>query len=214
MMASKSRPSIENPPIENDQGPTTSSPHSLSKAVHARRAEFVRPRRLRIKIGSWNVAACPGTERDLEAWFIQGKGVSEQLSGVQIFDGAEDAGSQNGVESVGAQEARRSKKESTVPLGDPGIIPGGEEIDLYILGLQEVIDLTSAREYVGRVYADPGPTAKWRKAIVDALPEGYVQIAEQQLSGLLLIIYASPSLAPTISSVSTVSVGTGIMVSS
>lgn len=46
---------------------------------------------------------------------------------------------------------------------------------------------------------------------MDALPRGYELIAEQQLSGLLLFIFASPTIAPTISNVSTVSVGTGIM---
>ncbi|TVY42118.1 Type I inositol polyphosphate 5-phosphatase, partial [Lachnellula occidentalis] len=199
-MASSTRNSTDSPPPSE---PPTSSPQSLSKAVHARRSEYTRPQKLKVKIGSWNVAACPGTERDLGAWFVQGKGVDEHLSGLKISDGE--------VESVGAQEARRSKKESTVPRGDTGAVAGGEEIGLYVLGLQEVVDLTSAREYVGRVYTDPGPTAKWRRALSDALPRGYVLVAEQQLSGLLLLIFASSALAPTISAVSTVSVGTGIM---
>jgi inositol polyphosphate 5-phosphatase INPP5B/F len=135
---------------------------------------------------------------------VQGKGVDEQLSGVTISDGVE-------VESVSAQEARRSNKESTVPKGYKGAVAGGEEIGLYVLGLQEVVDLTSAREYVGRVYTDPGPTAKWRRALSEVLPKGYELVAEQQLSGLLLLVFAASALAPTISSVSTVSVGTGIM---
>ncbi|EPE36080.1 DNase I-like protein [Glarea lozoyensis ATCC 20868] len=202
------RTSLDRSPSETEHtSPTTSSPQSLSKAVHARRAEYTRKKKIKIKIGSWNVAACPGTERDLEAWFVEGKGVDEHLSGVTILDSDEGPGK----ESVGAQEARRSKKEPTVPRGDKSGLPGGEEIGLYVLGLQEVVDLTSAREYVGRVYTDLGPTTRWRKAMKDGLPKGYVQIAEQQLSGLLLLIFASPEVAPTISSVSTVSVGTGIM---
>jgi hypothetical protein len=156
----------------------------------------------------------------LGAWFVNGKGVEEQLSGVKIsssdFDsspeGSQTQGSQSSPkESVEAQEVRRSRKESTVPKNDKGVVPGGEEIGLYVLGLQEVVDLTSAREYVGRVYTDPGPTARWRRALSEALPKGYELVAEQQLSGLLLLIFASASVAPTISSVSTVSVGTGIM---
>ncbi|EHK98085.1 putative Type II inositol-1,4,5-trisphosphate 5-phosphatase [Glarea lozoyensis 74030] len=158
--------------------------------------DLVAAKKIKIKIGSWNVAACPGTERDLEAWFVEGKGVDEHLSGVTILDSDEGPGK----ESVGAQEARRSKKEPTVPRGDKSGLPGGEEIGLYVLGLQEVVDLTSAREYVGRVYTDLGPTTRWRKAMKDGLPKGYVQIAEQQLSGLLLLIFASPEVAPTISS--------------
>ncbi|KAF4632348.1 hypothetical protein G7Y89_g5783 [Cudoniella acicularis] len=208
-MASSTRASLDNPPSDPAHQATTSSPHSLSKAVHARRAEYTRPLKIKIKIGTWNVAACPGTERDLEAWFVQGKGIHEQLSGVKISDGFGEDGDH--IESVAAQEARQTKKESTVPKGDISVVPGGEEIGLYVLGLQEVVDLSSAREYVGRVYTDTGPTTKWRKALVDALPPGYVMIAEQQLSGLLLFIFASPDVAPTISSVSTVSVGTGIM---
>ncbi|KAJ5038235.1 uncharacterized protein L3040_007102 [Drepanopeziza brunnea f. sp. 'multigermtubi'] len=188
-----------------------SSPHSLSKAVHARRAEFTRPQRIRIKIGSWNVAACPGTEKDLGGWFVDGKGIDKRLAGLSVANGIERDGSQDHVESVEAQEARWKKKVSSIPKDDEGTIVGGEEIGIFVLGLQEVVDLTSAREYIGRVYTDPEPTARWRKAMVDGLPPGYVLIAEQQLSGLLLFIFASPSIAPTISSVSTVGVGTGIM---
>lgn len=209
-MASSTRQSLDNPPTDPSvPQPNTSSLHSLSKAVHARRAEYTRPQKIKIKIGTWNVAACPGTERDLEAWFVEGKGISEQLSGVKISDGFGEDGDQ--VESVGAQEARQNKKQSTVPKDDIGVIPGGEEIGLYVLGLQEVVDLSSATQYVGRVYTDPGPTTKWRKALTEALPSSYVIVAEQQLSGLLLYVCASPDIAPTVSSVSTVSVGTGIM---
>lgn len=171
--------------------------------MHARRAEFTRPRTLRLKIGTWNVAACAGTEKDLGAWFVSGQGISDGLSGVDA--------AQSEIESVTAQEARRSKKQSTVPRGDAGAVPGGDEIGLYVLGLQEVVDLNSAREYIGRVYTDPEPTSKWRKALVSALPPGYTLVVEQQLSGLLLFVFASASVAPTVSSVSTVSVGTGIM---
>lgn len=205
-MASSARTSLDHTPVDIEPEPTTSSPHSLSKAVHARRSEYTRKKKTKIKIGSWNVAACPGTDLDLESWFAEGRGVDEHLSGITFSD--EDF---DGVESVGAQEARRNKKESTAPRGDHGVIPGGEEIGLYVLGLQEVIDLTSISQYATRVYVDPGPTNKWRKATQNALPKGYVQIVEQQLSGILLLIYAHPDIAPTISAVSTVSIGTGLM---
>jgi phosphatidylinositol-bisphosphatase len=196
--------------VEVEQ-PSTSSPNSLSKAVHARRADYTRPQKIKVKVGSWNVAACPGTERDLAGWFVQGKGIDKKLAGLKIADAIENNGSQEYVENIGSQESRQTKKESTIPQGDEGTIIGGEDIGLYVLGLQEVVELTSAKEYIGRVYNDTGPTTKWRKALSDALPAGYKLIAEQQLSGLLLFIYASPTVAPTISSVSTVSVGTGIM---
>jgi phosphatidylinositol-bisphosphatase len=189
---------------------TTSSPNTLSQALHARRAEFTRPHKIKIKIGSWNVAACPGTEKDLGAWFVDGKGVDETLTGLESPEGTKDENPHE-IESVADQEARRSKKASTVPLGDTGTITGGEDVGLYVLGLQEVVELSSATQYIGRVYTDSTPLTKWKNALVSSLPRGYKLVAEQQLSGLLILIAASPTIAPTISSVSSVSVGTGVM---
>lgn len=187
----------------------TSSPRSLSQAVHARRAEFTRPQKVRVKVGTWNVAACPGTDKDVAAWFVDGKGVDEQLSSLRISN---ESGSRDSIESANAQEERRSEKESTVPLGDSSLVAGGDEIGLYVLGLQEIVELSSAKEYLGKIYGDPNDqTVKWRNAVLEGLPKGYQLVAEQQLSGLLLLIFASPKVAPTISSVSTVGVGTGIM---
>jgi hypothetical protein len=196
--------------VEVEQ-PASSNLHCLAKAVHARRAEYTRPKKIRVKIGSWNVAACPGTEKDLAGWFVQGKGIDKRLAGLQIVERIEDNGSQDHVENVGPQEARCTNKEPTITQGDEGTIVGGTDIGLYVLGLQEIVDLNSTREYIGRVYNDLGPITKWRRALSNALPPGYELIAEQQLSGLLLFVYASPTVAPTISSVSTVSVGTGLM---
>lgn len=210
-MASSTRTSTDREHSDFEHVHITSTPQSLSKAVHARRAEYTRPRKIKIKVGSWNVAACPGTEKDLGGWFVQGKGIDKRLAGMRVMEGIKEDGSQDNVESVEAQEARRTKITSTIPLGDEGTIAGGDEIGLYVLGLQEVVDLASATQYIGRVYTDLEPTNKWRKALADALPPGYVLVAEQQLSGLLLFIFASPAVAPTISSVSTVSVGTGVM---
>ncbi|KAH8815555.1 Endonuclease/exonuclease/phosphatase [Xylogone sp. PMI_703] len=186
----------------------TLNQHSLSRAVHARKSEYTRSHTIKVKIGSWNVAACPGTEHDLAGWFVEGKGISKELAAPETVDKIEESKSQVNIETVEAQEARRSKDETTVPHGDAGVA-GGDEIDLYVLGLQEVVDLTSAREYMG--YTDTSVMAKWKTALSTALPEGYTCVVEQQLSGLLLLIYASPKIAPSISSVSTVSVGTGMM---
>lgn len=191
--------------------PSISNPLSLSRAVSARKPEFTRPQKIKIKIGSWNVAACPGTENDLAGWFLEGKGLSKELAGPDLAKEIERTGTQADVETVEAQEARQSKHEPTVPHGDAGAVVGGDDVDLYVLGLQEVVELNSAREYMGRAYADTGIVAKWKTALSTALPKGYLCIVEQQLSGLLMFIYASPRIAPTISSVSTVTVGTGIM---
>ncbi|KAK6605631.1 hypothetical protein QC760_007065 [Botrytis cinerea] len=209
-MASNMRDSIDEEPVEVEL-PMTSSPQSLSKAVYARRDEYTRPHNIKIKIGCWNVAACPGTEKDLAGWFVQGKGIDKRLAGLEIANAIEKENSQSNIESVEEQESRRRKKESTIPHGDEGIIAGGEDVGLYVLGLQEVVQLTSAKEYIGKVYSNDNPVTIWRKALSGALPEGYTLVAEQQLSGLLMFIYASPAVAPTISSVSTVSIGTGFM---
>jgi hypothetical protein len=188
--------SVDGHPLEA----TDSNPLSLSHAVWTRRAEYTRPHKLRIKIGTWNVAACPNVEKDIKSWFVDGEGVDARLGGLHL-----------------AGEAGVSKSNATAPgLLEPGsdgerIVLGGEHIGLYVLGLQEIVTLASAKEYLGRVYVDSGPEIKWLSALDAAVPEGYTRVASTQMSGLLLLIYASPSIAPTIGSVSNVSVGTGML---
>lgn len=209
MAPPSARNSVDQEHGEPEAVPQTSSPQSLSKAVFARRAEYVRPRKIKIKIGSWNVAACPGTEKDLAGWFAEGKGVDrKRLSKSSVGTSPEDPET---LEAGDAQEQRYNANAPTIPEGDEAAVPSGTDVGLYVLGLQEVVELSSAKEVIGRVYADSSPVVKWRNALMDALPPGYVPVAEQQLSGLLLLIFASPEVAPTISSASTVSVGTGIM---
>ena len=196
---------------EHVLAPTTSIQHSLSRAVYERRAEYTRPHNIKIKVGSWNVAACKHVERDIGAWFVEGKGIDQKLAGLDVSDSIQEDHSQAGIESVRAQEERQTMKHSTLPLNDEGTITGGGDIDLYVLGLQEVVELSSAKEYLTRVYTDPSTALKWKAAMIAALPAGYQLVSEQQLSGLLMLIYASPDLAPTINSVSSVAVGTGFL---
>ena len=201
-------------PAEAESPVVVSSQLSLSQAVRKRKAEYTRQHKIRIKVGTWNVASLSGTEKDVGGWFVGGKGVSETLSGMSMKEDEEE-GERNDtsigeLESVGSQERRSSKKQSTIPKNDPGSVPGGEEVGIYVLGLQEIVDLGSATEAL-RPYTDPHPARKWKQAVSEALPAGYVKVAEQQLIGLFLVIYASSSIAPTISSVSTTSVGTGVM---
>ena len=175
---------------------------SLSQALHARRAQYVRPTTIRIKVGSWNVAAYKGTEKDVGAWFVQGKGIAERLTGLE-------GESEDAREDAAHQEDRYARKESTAPINDPGSVAGGRDIDLYVLGLQEVVDVNSFTEAL-RPYTDPSVANRWKDALSAALPEGYQLVAEQQLIGMLLLVYAAPALAAQVSSVSTTSVGTGI----
>lgn len=138
------------------------------------------------------MAACPGTDKDLASWFVDGKGIDAGLASLDpshnsAIEGAD--GSNNGIHLI-----------------------GGDKIGLYVLGLQEVVDLNTTSQYVTRVYSgDDGIAQKWKSALESALPEGYQLVTSEQLFGLLLLVYASPELAPTISNVSTVSVGTGLL---
>ncbi|KAI4126454.1 MAG: hypothetical protein LQ338_003741 [Usnochroma carphineum] len=196
-------------PGDAESSEAVSSELSLSQAVYKRRAEYTVPRKVRIKVGTWNVAALAGAEKDIGDWFIKGKGVSESLSVLSFADKEGGEGAES-PEEVGHQEARRSKKTSTTPLNDPGFLPSGDDIGLYVLGLQEIVDVSSPTGAL-KPYNDPHPGRRWKTAVENALPEGYVKVAEQQLVGLFMVIYAAPKIAPTISDVSTTSVGTGLM---
>lgn len=177
---------------------TTANPHSLHQAVYARRAEYVRPHRIRVKIGTWNVAASPGTDKDLASWFIAGKGLDAHLASLDL--------------SHNPAVERDTPVDGSGSPGNAIHLVGGDKVGLYVLGLQEVVDLNTATQYVARVYAaDPSPMEKWRKALESNLPEGYQLIAAEQMTGVMLLVYASPEVAPTISNVSTVSVGTGLL---
>ena len=204
-------------PGDSDAPTIVSTQLSLSQAVYQRRSEFTRSYTTKVKVGTWNVGSLSGTEEDIGGWFVGGRGLSDTLNGLAI-DLKNDSegnfrrrsGTTGSVESVPAQEARRSKKKSSLPRHEDVLVSSADDIGLYVLGLQEIVDVRSATEAF-RPYTDPHPSKKWRKAIEEALPEGYELVAEQQLIGLYLVIYASRTLAPQVSSVSTTSVGTGIM---
>lgn len=190
-----------------------SAPHSLSLAVKARRSEYVKKKTIRVKVGTWNVAALSGTELDIGAWFVEGKGIKgleENLSELSAKEQTDTSAGEENIESVEDQELRRTKKKSTVPKDDVPAVAAGDDIDLYVLGLQEIVDINSASEAL-RPFADPFPGKKWKAALKEALPPGYKLIVEQQMSGLYLLVFASAELAPSISSVSSTSVGTGLL---
>ena len=187
-----------------------SSQLTLSEAIERRRSEFTKQYATKVKVGSWNVAALTGTDKDIVGWFIGGKGLSDKLSGIAIAERTSEESTNPSVEDARHQEERRTKKESTIPQHDVAYVPRNDDIGIYALGLQEIVNIGSATEAM-RPYGDPHPVKKWRQAIEDGLPPGYRLIAEQQLIGLLLLVYASPEIAPQISHVSTTNVGTGVM---
>jgi inositol polyphosphate 5-phosphatase INPP5B/F len=200
-------------PAAEPEHETVSAPQSLSLAVRARRSEYIRKKAIKVKVGTWNVAALSGTELDVGAWFVHGKGVKgldENLSGLSTKEHASTDPEEEKIESVQDQELRVTQKGSTVPMNDALAVAAGEHIGLYVLGLQEIVDINSASEAL-RPFPDPSPGKKWKAALAEALPHGYQLVAEQQMSGLFLLIYASPEVAASISSVSSTSVGTGLM---
>ncbi|KAG9678646.1 DNase I-like protein, partial [Aureobasidium melanogenum] len=197
--------------------PPTSNQQSLSQAVYSRRSEYTRPKSIKIKVGTWNAAAYKGAEKDI-AWFVDGKGISEGLTDLTVSDNtesqddaiAEHRSSLDDREGVEDQEARYARKKPTLPENDPSLLPGGDDIGLYLLGLQEIVDVNSAAEAL-RPYTDPSVAQRWKSEMEAHLPRGYKFIAEQQLIGMLLLIYTSGDVAADIKSVSTTSVGTGLM---
>ncbi|KAB5576116.1 putative PI phosphatase group protein [Coniochaeta sp. 2T2.1] len=180
---------------------SSSNPHSLHRAVAARRAEYVRPHRIRVKVGTWNVAASSGTDKDLARWFVEGKGVDRRLATLSPSE---------------LQSSTVHHSDSPITStsnGDSGSVQlvGGDSIGLYALGLQEASDLYGPSLYLRPYSAVEDAKEKWQNALADALPDGYQLVSCSQLAGLLLLIYASPEVASTISNVSSTTVGTGLM---
>ncbi|KAM0254401.1 hypothetical protein ACHAQJ_006804 [Trichoderma viride] len=170
-------------------------PQSLARAVLSRRSEYLRPCTIRVKVGTWNVAACTGTDKDLASWFTEEFEIGKTVSNLDISRDAPP------------RRSTRSGNEKFEPIRSGN----GEAFDLYVLGLQEVVDLNRTGEYMSRLYVDNGPMEKWTAAVEAAIPQGYQLVVSEQMTGLLLLIYASPTIAPTISNVSTQQVGTGLL---
>ncbi|EAS30678.3 phosphatase [Coccidioides immitis RS] len=206
-------------PDDGDGAQGASNLNTLSRAVHARRAEYIRQRTVKVRIGSWNVAALPGTEEDLGRWFAgplerTDKSVGEDApQNVELghADGASLANDENrSNERCAGKPPSLQGPSRNATVNDRAAQPADEDMDIFVLGLQEIVDLSSPAETL-RPYVDPAPANKWKEAIHKALPSGYTLISSQQLTGLLLLVYASQSIAPSISSVSSTSVGTGLM---
>ncbi|KKZ68269.1 hypothetical protein EMCG_06025 [[Emmonsia] crescens] len=209
---------------KDEDDPLSSNLRSLSRAVKARRSEYTRPRQLRVKIGTWNVAALSGIEDDVGYWFAKRSGRSPNLLSKVFGDRTNELYVRSGDTKKGHKrpgEAGSWVDQELVGRGSVQLAASSpsssvlgamraDDIDIYVLGLQEIVDVSSPSESL-RPYVDPAPSNRWKGAVQNALPPGYEMVTSQQLVGLLLLVYASPSVAPTISSVSSVGVGTGMM---
>ena len=188
---------------------------SLSQAIYARRAEYSRPHTARIKIGTWNVGAKKDAENDLAAWFVQ---KTAALAPPEVLRTSSTSESNN-QELVTRDDATQTEPHSGEQGPDQGPSRRGspqpatshdKEVGIYVLGLQEIVDISSAAETL-LPYSEPSTARKWRDQVEDALPGDYQLVSEHQLVGLLLLVYASPEVLPHVGSVSSTSVGTGIM---
>ncbi|GKZ30128.1 hypothetical protein AbraIFM66950_007907 [Aspergillus brasiliensis] len=192
--ASQSSSSSDSSSSNDPSADPSVDPSSLPQAVKARKAEYTHQQSIRVKVGTWNVAAIPGTENDIGKWFVEREGVCEQISGLRVSDSQEQPSANNNESGNGRIPTEFAP----------------DEIGLYVLGLQEIVDVSSPAEAL-RPYVDPAPSNRWKAAVQKALPEGYQLIAETQLVGLLQLVYAAPSLADQVSFVSCTSVGTGLL---
>ncbi|KAI1824141.1 type II inositol-1,4,5-trisphosphate 5-phosphatase [Xylaria intraflava] len=197
--------------------PSSTTHYSLSRAVNARRSEYTKPHRIRVKIGAWNVAGCPGTDKDLASWFVDGDGLEPRLgmtleklnlSEESIEASERDTRPETSTQSGQAETSPGAHSEAESNTEEPAArVVGDGKIGLYVLGLQEIVNLNHVHQ---SLYSDPSVVAKWQDALEAALPRGYTLVASQQLVGLLLLIYASPEVAATISNESTLPIGTGV----
>ena len=188
---------------------------TLSQAVQARRAEFTLPKHIRIKIGSWNVAALGGPEKDVGDWFLGVRGLTKTADALEVQDSTAPTSPRSSSEAHADRVPQRARKEHTQEVetfsrNGTTSMHAKEEVDIYALALQEVVDVTSVTEAM-KPYVDGAVAYRWKSALEDALPPGYQLVCERQLVGLLLLIYASPQMMPEIKDVSTTSVGTGLM---
>ncbi|KAI9929890.1 hypothetical protein ASPWEDRAFT_35108 [Aspergillus wentii DTO 134E9] len=197
-------------PTDETNVPPALDATSLSLAIKTRKAEYTRQRSIRIKVGTWNVAALHGTEEDIGKWFVHREGMCEQLSGLQVEEIREQSREEGNIK---VEEPKAVQHGQDGPRKSEDCIPPNfesEEVGLYALGLQEIVDVSSPAEAL-RPYVDPTPSKRWKAAVENALPTGYQLVADTQLVGLLLLIYAAPSVAESISSVSSTNVGTGML---
>lgn len=103
----------------------------LTQQMLARRTEFIRQQRIRIKVGSWNVAAIQGIEKDLADWIVD---KDRDVCAV----------------SVDAPQAAVKPENKD----------NEDEIGIYVVGLQEVVDVTARDTYLK--YLDPKIEMNWK----------------------------------------------------
>lgn len=102
---------------------TLNHPHQLlPKILRSRRKEFVEPRQIKIRVGTWNVASRSAeAQKDVGDWLLESEGSAKYRHSAEKFN--------------------------------------PEEVDIYAIGLQEVIDINATQNYIQ--YTDPAISANW-----------------------------------------------------
>lgn len=190
--------------------PTTlaTDPHTyLHTELYARRKDYLTPTNIRVKVGTWNVASL-AVEKDIQEWIREcendvpdsrfrdnnrnsKKTTTRGYTISELLDGAGEA-----LQGLGITQDEKATENEGV-------------VDLYVLGLQEIVDVTAPENYLRPT--DPKIPLNWKAYVQASLPIGYKLIASPQLIGILMLVYASPRIQHFISSVSTCTVGTGLM---
>ncbi|KKA30730.1 hypothetical protein TD95_003498 [Thielaviopsis punctulata] len=181
---------IESDPVEIPSGPT-----SMARAVYARRPEYTRPHRIRVKIGTWNVAQNTPSAFDLRKWFFQPSidGLLEQPYPPSNRKMTTSTHTDSFTLEVNPDAPRQ---------------PCKNRIGLYVLALQEATPATLGQRIIN---TDPVIEDHWSDAIADAVPPGYTRIVREVMAGIIMIIYAATELADTVSHISSTQVGTGLL---
>ncbi|KAL5606732.1 hypothetical protein BROUX41_003126 [Berkeleyomyces rouxiae] len=182
--------SMASEPVEIFSGPA-----SLARSIYARKPEYTRPHRIRIKIGTWNVAQNPPSAKDLQKWFFQPAidGLLEQPPLPHRTNTTKSSNSNSFQLEMNANTPRQ---------------PCKTRIGLYVLGLQEASSPNLGQRIIS---TEPVVEDHWSDAIADAVPPGYTRVVRELMTGVLLIIYAATEVADTITHVSCAQVGTGIL---
>ena len=182
---------------------------NIAEAVYERRDEYLVRKKIRIKVGTWNVASISGTEKDLKNWFVDELEITDHLASLKLHEEAEESGDDADIARRSEEHTKQSERHEDATGSEPGDdMSEPQEIGLYVLGLQEIVDISSPTQLLNP-YVDPAPAQRWKHAVEEALPLGYQPVAEQQLVGLYLLVYASPLVKPSISDVACVHVPTG-----
>lgn len=144
---------------------------------------------INIKIGTWNVAGNSNTSDDLARWFSQH--TTSKPTSLEAL-----------AETHRSNLVHEQRPQSFL----------ADDIDLYVLGLQEVTELSAIAEYFNEDrHANSDYIARWQKALEVVVPQEYTLVSKTSLVGLLMLVYASPKVACHISDVSSREVGTGLL---